>query len=49
MEVEQYDEDGILDRYGEGRGGEGAGGRGGEFLELQLGQQLHLTGKLCGV
>ena len=37
-----------LDKYGEGREGEGAG-RGGGCLELQLGQQLPLTGMLCGV
>ena len=39
---------GPLDKYGEGREGEGAG-RGGGCLELQLGQQLPLTGMLCGV
>ena len=39
---------GPLDKYGEGREGDGAG-RGGGYLELQLGQQLPLTGMLCGV
>ena len=41
----------LLDNYGEGREGEGAD-HGGGFLELQLlllGQQLPLTGILCGV
>ena len=39
---------GPLGKYGEGREGEVAG-RGGGCLELQLGQQLPLTGMLCGV
>ena len=40
----------LLDNYEEGREGEGAD-HGGGFLELQLllGQQLPLTGILCGV
>ena len=41
----------LLDNYGEGREGEGTD-HGGGFLELQLfllGQQLPLTGILCGV
>ena len=39
----------LLDNSGEEREGEGAGGRGGGFLELQLGQQLPVTEMLCGV
>ena len=53
LPLDAENSDGVLadplDKYGEGREeGEGAG-RGGGSLELQLGQQLPLKGRLCGV